>query len=218
MAAAPSVVLRACMAVAPEFLRPTRNVPGRGLTVALAVVGLFGFMGCGEPPSPTPEPPAEATSSPSPASVTVTPLEPASPADPPKVESPWIDLTSIIGRDQGAVDGALGAPTGCESVSPSRVGKSPKCSYRDGNVEVVFIKGKADWITVYGTDSRAPASALEVSFDAASLAQLGLSGSPTATSPIGVFWKGSVQGAREVTMFGQKGGKVSYFYVKAFTD
>lgn len=173
-------------------------------------------MGCGEPPPTTPEPLAAVASSP--ASVAVTPPAPASPADPPKVEGPWIELTSIIGRDQGAVDGALGAPSACESVSPSKVGKSSKCSYRDGNVEVVFIKGKADWITVYGTDSRAPASALDVSFDAASLAQLGLSGSPTATSPIGVFWKGSVQGTREVTMFGQKGGKVSYFYVKAFTD
>lgn len=136
----------------------------------------------------------------------------------PSPAAPWIDLPAIIGLDQGAADAKLGASTGCESVSPSRVGKSPRCSYRDGNVEVVYIKGKADWITVYGTDTRAPASALDVSFDAASLAQLGLSGTPTASSPIGVFWKGSVTGVREVTMFGQQGGKVSYFYVKAFTD
>lgn len=132
--------------------------------------------------------------------------------------APWIDVPAIIGLDQGAVDAKLGAPTGCESVSPSKVGKSLKCSYRDGNVEIVFIQDKADWITVYGTDARAPASALDVSFDATSLAQLGLSGTPTASSPIGTFWKGSVPGVREVTMFGQKGGKVSYFYVKAFTD
>lgn len=103
-------------------------------------------------------------------------------------------------------------------MSPSRVGKSLKCSYRDGNVEIVFIQGKADWITVYGTDSRAPASALDVPFDVGSLAQLGLNGAPTANTPIGVFWKGSVPGVHEVTMFGQQGGKVSYFQVKAYTD
>lgn len=184
----------------------------------LAAWGLLGLMGCGVPPSSAPEATPPVTSSSAPAQAVEHPPAAPPPTDPPEAAAPWIDLPAIIGHNQGAVEATLGAPTGCESVSPSKVGKSLRCSYRDGNVEVVFIQGKTDWITVYGADSRAPASALDVSFSATSLTQLGLSGTPTASSPIGVFWKGSVPGVQEVTMFGQQGGKVSYFYVKAFTD
>ena len=190
----------------------------RGHAFALAWGLLLGLMACAETSNPTPPAPAMGQTAPEPVTETLSaPVAQAAPAAP-SPAAPWVDVPAIIGLDQGAVDARLGAPTGCESVSPSRVGKSPKCSYRDGNVEIVFIKGKADWITVYGTDSRALATALDVSFDATTLAQLGLSGTPTASSPIGVFWKGSVPGVQEVTMFGKQGGKASYFYVKAFTD
>lgn len=128
-----------------------------------------------------------------------------------------LNLREVLGRGRAEVDEALGANPNCETVSPSGVGKVPKCAYRDGNVEVVFIHDRADWVTVYGTDSRAPDGALDLPLDPASLGQLGLVGAPTGQTPIGIFWKGSVNGVREVSMFGQKGGKVSYVLVKGTT-
>ncbi|MDP2314047.1 MAG: hypothetical protein Q8P41_14185 [Pseudomonadota bacterium] len=162
-----------------------------------------------EAPPPAPPPPAPA---PAVAAPPVPPIEEPSPAAAP------FDIRSIIGKNKEGLVGVLGEPSGCETVTPSRVGKVPKCVYRDGSVEVVFIKNRADWITVNGTESRSPQAALDVPFDAASLPSVGLSGTPTAKSPIGIFWRGSIEGVREVSMFGQPGAKVSYIYVKAFTD
>lgn len=64
----------------------------------------------------------------------------------------------------------------------------------------------------------ASGTAIDVPLSPASLSVVGLSGTPTATSLIGIFWNGSVEGVREVSMFGPAGGKVSYIYVRAFTD
>lgn len=172
-------------------------------------------MGCDKAqPAKTDSPPApplvaSAAPAPSPTPPAIAGQEAAAPV--------VLNLREVLGRVRAEVDEALGANPNCETVSPSGVGKVPKCAYRDGNVEVVFIHDRADWVTVYGTDSRAPDGALDLPLDPASLVQLGLEGAPTGQTPIGIFWKGSVNGVREVSMFGQKGGKVSYVLVKGTT-
>ena len=56
-----------------------------------------------------------------------------------------LDVHAFAGKAQADVAKVLGAPSRKEK---SKYG--PKLSYRDGKVEVVFIDGKADWITVSG--------------------------------------------------------------------
>lgn len=73
-------------------------------------------------------------------------------------------MTQVAGKPKAAVEKVLGKADACETVSPSKVGKVPKCVFKGGRVEVVFINGKADWITV-----RAPS----VRFDQEALAALG---------------------------------------------
>lgn len=71
------------------------------------------------------------------------------------LDAPLVDVPAIAGKSEPAVAAALGAATGCKSVSPTGVGEARRCDYRGGNVEVVYIAGKADWITVYGAEAPA---------------------------------------------------------------
>ena len=161
------------------------------------------------PPSPKPEPPVHETQAAPPAAP-----EPA----PPPI---YVDAKAIAAKSKAEAEGVLGLPVSCETVKPS--GKPhQKCDYRDGNIEIVYTDDKADWITIYGADGPHPETALHAKFDPASISLIGLSGAPTAQSPIagfGVFWKGSSE-VRDLTMFGQGqgGDDVTYFYIKAITD
>ncbi|MGR9014682.1 MAG: hypothetical protein ACU83U_13670 [Gammaproteobacteria bacterium] len=56
------------------------------------------------------------------------------------------DIPKIAGKTEAEVEVLLGEPVFC-----SKSGATINCSYRDNEIEIVFIDGKADWITVYGT-------------------------------------------------------------------
>ncbi len=116
--------------------------------------------------------------------------------------------------------GLLGEPASCETVSPSGVGKSRKCGYRSGNVEVVYIGGKADWLTIYGSDAPSKeAPALDGKVGPAVLARLGLQGSNPVTGPLGLVYQGTVDGLLEVKLFkvNVSDDTLSYVYIKAKT-
>ena len=58
-----------------------------------------------------------------------------------------VDVSKIAGKSQSDTSALLGAPVSCELVTYGE-----KCFYRTGNTEIVFISGKADWITVGALD------------------------------------------------------------------
>lgn len=91
--------------------------------------------------------------------------------------------------------GLLVEPASCETVSPSGVGKSQKCNYRGGNVEVVSIGGKADWLTIHGSDApSADQPALDGKVSPDVLGRLGLQGSNPVKGPLGLVDQGTVDG------------------------
>jgi hypothetical protein len=74
---------------------------------------------------------------------------------------PIVDVLKIAGKSESEVASYLGASKSC---GKSKYGN--KCEYTKGETEVVFINGKADWITVEGIDS--------VPFSKSALTVLGL--------------------------------------------
>ena len=116
---------------------------------------------------------------------------------------PVIDVLKVAGKSQKEVASLLGAPSSC---SKSKYGT--KCQYKKGETEAVFIRGKADWITIEGID--------HVPFSQKALTAIGLKvSSPAFKSGYTLRWN-SIQGLREVSIF--KGSSSSdYAYIKAFT-
>lgn len=115
-----------------------------------------------------------------------------------------IDIPRIALKSKGEVTAAMGNPSGCEETKYGE-----KCSFTPGETEIVFIDGKADWITVNDM------AALPYSED--SLAALGLPVvSPAFRGQDSLRW-GSIAGLREVTFF-SSGESVWYAYIKAKTE
>jgi len=114
-----------------------------------------------------------------------------------------IDVTKIAGKSKSEITSYLGKPSSCGS---SKYGE--KCQYKKGETEIVFIAGKADWITVEGVD--------EIPFSSAVLGALGLEDkTPTFKNDLTLRWEG-IQGIMEVSVF--KGASASdYAYIKVKT-
>ena len=118
--------------------------------------------------------------------------------------STLVNIPELIGKTPKQVASILEKPGSC---SKSKYGE--KCSYAVGETEIVFINGKADWITVEGLDS--------IPFNQNALASLGITPkAPTFQNNFSLRWN-SIMGIREITIF--KGTKDSdYAYIKAFTE
>lgn len=111
-----------------------------------------------------------------------------------------VDLPAIAGKSAIEVARMLGQPSGQEKTK-----HGPKMLYRAGKVEVVFINGKADWITVSELGAHA--------FGAETLAQLGLKPvPPTFQSSFELRWEpcGPFQ---SVSLFAAN-GQADYAYIK----
>ena len=121
-----------------------------------------------------------------------------------------VDVQAIVGKSQDDVKAILGEPSKCETVNPSRVGPSPKCLYKGEAIEVVFIAGKADWITINALS--------KLDFSPAALEMFGFSQtSPSFRNDNVMRWT-NLPGLHEVSLFPGQGGKSDYLYVKAVTD
>jgi len=57
---------------------------------------------------------------------------------------PYFDVRAIVGQPVGQVATVLGAPEGCETTKRGEL-----CRFRGGKIEVEFIGGISDWITVW---------------------------------------------------------------------
>lgn len=61
------------------------------------------------------------------------------------------NIPKIAGKTEEEVEALLGEPVFCAQSESAR-----NCSFKENEIEIVFIDGKADWITVYGA-FRSPA-------------------------------------------------------------
>lgn len=130
---------------------------------------------------------------------------------PPKEEKPAatsgsgvLDVPKIAGQSKDTVKQLLGEPKEC---NPNKYGE--KCDYQPMSAEIVFIDGKADWMTVNELES--------ADYDKSTLTLMGLEPSEPDFSNENVMkWKNK-QGLLEVSLFPQ-GKKVFYAYIKAKTQ
>lgn len=114
-----------------------------------------------------------------------------------------LDVQLIAGKSKPEVASVLGKPLSC---SPNKYGE--KCSYENGAFEIVFIKGKADWITVEALDT--------VQYSANAITALGLQAAkPTFKNEFTIRWE-HVQGLLEVAVF-PEGSTIDYAYIKVST-
>ena len=117
--------------------------------------------------------------------------------------APVVKIPEIAGRSMEELRALLGPPERCEA---SRY--SSRCTYAPGRTEVVFIAGKADWITVNELG--------ETPFKPAALGRLGLPAStPLLSSEAQLGWK-DVAGLKEVSLVGS-GERVEFARVKVAT-
>lgn len=114
-----------------------------------------------------------------------------------------IDIRKIAGASMSEVAAEIGDPIFCRD---GKYGET--CGYAKAETEIVFIKGKADWITIEGID--------DVPFAENALRVVGLSPMrPNFRSDYAMKWEPYMP-YLSVSLF--KGGdKSDYFYIKVAT-
>jgi len=114
-----------------------------------------------------------------------------------------IDIPALVGKSKADAVKIIGEPISCGS---SKYGE--KCQFKKAETEIVFIKGKADWITVEGLDDKP--------FSNSTIELLGFKAqSPSFSNSFTKRWE-PLQGLRSVSLF--KGSSNSdYAYIKAYT-
>lgn len=113
-----------------------------------------------------------------------------------------VDIPKIAGQSMKQVGEVLKTKPMCAKNK-----RGTKCDYNDGRIEIIFIGGKADWITVNRLD--------QVPFNDGAIMRLGFSErAPAFRSPVVMRWNG-LPGVLEVSMFkGQTGTDYAYIKVK----
>jgi len=116
---------------------------------------------------------------------------------------PVLNVNNVVGKTKAEVAKVIGNPLNCEK---SKYGS--KCTYSKGESEIVFIKGKADWITIEAID--------HIPFNISALESIGLPKQKADfKNNYTLRWSG-INGLYEVSIF--KGNKNSdYAYIKAVT-
>ena len=116
---------------------------------------------------------------------------------------PIVDIPKIAGADKPEVEKFLGQATSCETIKYGL-----KCYFTVGETEIVFIDGKADWITINQMQT--------TPYSPQALTALGLKNQkPTFSSDDVIRWE-DIQGIREISIF-PAGKKIFYVYIKMKT-
>lgn len=118
-------------------------------------------------------------------------------------KEPVVDVTKIAGKTRAEAETVLGAPDECETSM-----HGDKCRYLKSHTEIVYIDGKADWITV-GFDDEP--------YDPAAIVKLGFKQEPPSfQNEFAIRWEG-IDGLLEASLFPGVKGKAAYAYIKAAT-
>ena len=122
-----------------------------------------------------------------------------------------IKIPSLAGKTPEQVLKILGKPTKSETAKPSNTPcPCPKNIYNNGAVEIIYINGRADWITINEIGN--------ASYSKDSLELLGLPvKDPTFSNATVKRWE-NIPGFNEVSIFPKNNGRdVDYIYIKAKT-
>jgi len=107
----------------------------------------------------------------------------------PSSRAPLFRIADVAGRDETGVAAVLGPPWQCASSRYSR-----RCSYAPGATEIVYIDGKADWLTVTALG--------DAPLDEQLLMRIGLQPTPPGTASDEELQWTSLGGLREVRAHG----------------
>ncbi|MYM34621.1 hypothetical protein GTP38_09745 [Duganella sp. FT94W] len=118
--------------------------------------------------------------------------------------APEVNVLHLAGKSQTQVSNELKSSSKCKS---GKYGIS--CVYSKDKIEIVFINGRADWITVNDLE--------HIPYDDAALLKLGLpKAQPTFKSAQVIRWS-KMKGFREISIFKGRSG-VDYAYIKVATQ
>jgi len=126
-----------------------------------------------------------------------------------------INIKNIAGKSKLDVDKILGRPDNVEpfkeSSTPCKNTPCEKAYYQKDKFEIIFIDGKADWITVNDLS--------QYDFDEENIELLGLSiATPDFKNPQDVIrWK-NIENINEINIFNNGSNKISYAYIKVVTE
>lgn len=117
-----------------------------------------------------------------------------------------LDVLSVAGKPQAQVDALLGTPSSSKSVNPSGTNcPCPEITYRDDGIEIIYIDGVANWITINDT--------ADLRFEKESLSRLGLPvADPSYASRETMRWD-HLAGIRQIEFF-PDGGGLFYIFIK----
>lgn len=118
--------------------------------------------------------------------------------------TPVVDITRIAGRSQPNLIAYLGEPVSCKEIK-----YGSKCQYVKGKTTVVFINGKADWLTVEELQS--------VPFSPVALEAIGLTKTEPTFSNVHVLRWEPLNSLRSIAIF-PNGPNTDYAYIKVSTD
>ncbi|KRD10246.1 hypothetical protein ASE21_11040 [Flavobacterium sp. Root901] len=126
-----------------------------------------------------------------------------------------VDVKKITGKSKIEVDKILGKSDKVEpfteSSTPCKKEPCEKAYYQKDKYEIIFIKGKADWITINNLS--------EYDFTEENIQIFGIPITrPEFSNPQNLIrWK-DIEGINEINIFNNGSGKISYAYIKTFTD
>lgn len=123
----------------------------------------------------------------------------------------FLNVTKIAKQPKDVVDAYLGAPNFHETISPSNAPcPCEKYSYKESNIDIVFMNNKADWITVYKMN--------EIKYDSTSILDaLGLKHTKPFMQDDYVMKWNDFDGYDQLSAFGDGKGGLSYIFLKAIT-
>jgi len=126
---------------------------------------------------------------------------PTQPGEEAVISEVVMEVRQLVGKSEEEIAALLGPPVACADIHRARL-----CKYGPHEDEVLFVRGKADMITVQGMDA--------VAFNADALDALGLErATPDHADAHAIRWE-SIPGLVEVAVFPGAGDSVGYAYVK----
>ncbi len=129
----------------------------------------------------------------------------------PEAPNTFLNVTKIAKKPKTFVDSYLGPSSNHKTVSPSNAPcPCEQYDYKDGNIVIVFMNDKADWITAYHMNSVLfkPANILEA---------LGIAfANPVIMDNDVIKWN-DYYGYDQLSAFSDGKGGVSYIFLKAIT-
>ncbi len=126
-----------------------------------------------------------------------------------------VNLSEIVGKPLSEVEKLLGKANKIEKAKPSgtpcKENPCDKAFFDSEKIEILFINGKADWITINDV-SKYP-------LDENNIKLLGYpKSSPSFSNPSTVIRWSNVDGIKEIDFFNNGSGKIEYIYVKVKTE